>query len=762
MTAAGAAAAETAASVLHNGSAFKKLVLSDERCGIKSADWLYTSFSRQQSGSRLIFQALMENGEVSPGTQALAFTRCVESDGVFPDDEVSYFAAITADRLSLVRKNPSQLLHALAEDWAFCNPVFPELNRAFGKEGLPAFSYGTEFARQFSVSYAEAARSLSDAELFHVFDSEPYVFLLLNTEIYNANKKSLEKDGFELVPQNEGVWYKAAKDAKIAGGNGVLSGTSSSVGTGVLSGTSNSGDSSSSGNAQKPDVLQTSTQQTDAQKSFAFLIAEKCAALLLPELEPPTCSEHSELASLVNSELPETVTLQPERVAQQPELSEQTARLVNSGLSGGIDEYISYGKTATELQVLSNGIPVLTQNGTTSSFSFQIQFSGKKEGFSSFERDIRTVLTDVISYNIRQYVLYSGAVPYSGFSVSSDCTLYGTSITIETTTEYAEPVIAFAAEALFYGEISAPRVDESAYTLSSQWSMKRTDGDFQLYSSAMAYLYGKTKGSGYFDISGDFFSDVIFQDIELEYLTMLDASCISLSICGENAASYIPLAEDCFGFLMSFSSSCRDSTVSVPRTALPDETVSVTFRRIFTSSVKPGEYVEQPGKLIPTEVFYDPLHIYFECPAYDTPEYAVFVALVYELEEILDGLWDGGVLSSVDKLYVPVAGIWFHGVTKAAEVYATFAKGIERLNEPFDEARLKKIRNRYVEKFCSAQDSASTSTARLLESRFYGGDGTTYFDQLRWLDEASAEDFAKVAASFRTLSLLRSVSVDTK
>jgi zinc protease len=721
MTAAEAAAAETAALVLENGSAFKSLVLKDETCGIKSADWLYTSLSRQQSGSRFIVQALMENGEVSPGTQALAFARCIENPDVFPADEVAYFSRITADRLSLLRRDPFTLIHTLAEDWAFCMPVFPELNRALSEQGLQAIPFNKSFAEQFTASYAVAARSLSAAELSHVLDSEPYIFLLLNNDVYKANKNALEKEGFTLIQQDKGEWYKTG-EYKL-------------------------GDYKLGGNPATPFESE--------HKSFTGLAAEKLALVIVAELQLSDAT--ASRASSVQTEIAYSGE-QAQSVAQDANLAQNF---------DGIDNYIAHGKTATKLETLSNGIPVLVQNGTSSAFSFKIQFSGKKEGFSAPERDMRTVISDVIANNIRQYILRSGAVPYSGFSVSPECTLYGSSVVVSTTTEYAEPVISLAAEALFFGEISAPRIDESAYSRSSELSLKRADGDFQLHSAALARLYQGTVGADYFDLKGDFLANITFQDIEMEYLSMLDASCISLSVYGENASNYLSLAEDCFGFLRSFSSSCRDSAVSAPSTSFPDETVPVTLRRIFTSSVKPGEYVAQPPKLIPTEVFYDPFHIYFECPAYDSPEYAVFVALVYELADVLDEMWEPGVLPSIDMLYAPIASVWFHGVTRAADVYDVFTKGIEKLQEPFDEARIKKICDRYVEKFCSQEDSATSCTDKMLVSRFYSskvtnGGITVYLSQFEQLKNATSKDFAKIAARFKTLPLLRSVSADTK
>ncbi len=716
MTAAEAAAAETAALVLENGSAFKSLVLKDETCGIKSADWLYTSLSRQQSGSRFILQALMENGEVSPGTQALAFARYIENPDVFPADEVAHFSRITADRLSLLRRDPFTLIHTLAEDWAFCTPVFPELNRALSEQGLQAIPFNKSFAEQFTASYAAAARSLSAAELSHVLDSEPYIFLLLNNDVYKANKNALEKEGFTLIQQDKGEWYKTG-EYKL-------------------------GDYKLGGNPATPFESE--------NKSFTGLAAEKLASVIVAELQLSDAT--ASRASSVQTE-----------IAYSGEQAQSVAHDANLAQNfDGIDNYIAHGKTATKLETLSNGIPVLVQNGTSSAFSFKIQFSGKKEGFSASERDMRTVISDVIANNIRQYILRSGAVPYSGFSVSPECMLYGSSVVVSTTTEYAEPVISLTAEALFFGEISAPRIDESAYSRSSELSLKRADGDFQLHSAALARLYQGTVGADYYDLKGDFLSDITFQDIEIEYLSMLDASCISLSVYGENASNYVSLAEDCFGFLRSFSSSCRDSAVFAPSTAFPDETVPVTLRRIFTSSVKPGEYVAQPPKLIPTEEFYDPFHIYFECPAYDSPEYAVFVALVYELADFLDEMWEPGVLPSIDMLYAPIASVWFHGVTRAADVYDVFAKGIEKLQEPFDDSRIQKIKSRYIEKLYTAQDSAASSTANMLLSRFYGGDGTTYLSQFEQLKNATSKDFAKIAACFKTLPLLRSVSADTK
>ncbi len=708
-TAAETAATETAVSIFQNGNAFKNLVISNETCGVKSADWLYTSFSRQQSGTRLIFQALMENGNFSPSSQALAFSSCIENDSIFTADEVSYYSRITADRISLLRKEPFTLIHAMAEDWAFCNPVFPKSTRSYEEESFPDFSLSHEYAEAFTAAYEKAALTLTSEELFHVMDGEPYIFLLLNDSVYKKYKKNLENDGFTLISTDNGIWYKMA---------------------------------------EYEDVLKTAKTASNSTISSDLILQN-------------TVDAKNSNSMRISSDLSANSALETQ---------------------DGIFNFVMHGKNGTELNILSNGIPVLSYNNTTSSFSFQIRFSGKTAGLTASQRDIRTVISDVITNNIKQYLLLSG-IPYTSFSVVSQNSLYDTSITVNTTSEYAEAVIGITAEALFFGEISAPRVDECAYSRSSEWNMKRTDGDLQLHNAALARLYKGTTGAEYFDLSKDFLADVTFQDIEIEYLDMLDASCISLALVGENAADFVPFTENIFGFLMNFSTSCRDSAVSSPAETFPNDSVSVSFRRIFTSSVKPGEYLVQPPKLIPTEIFYDPLHIYFECPAYGTPEYAVFASLVYELEEILDEMWDGGALASFDMLYVPVAGIWFHEVTKAADVYDVFAKGIEKLQEPFDEPRLQKIRNRFVERFCSELDMSPVHAELLLESRFYSGNKqsdktasgeatnreasaeseiATYLTQLEQLKNATPQDFAKAAARFSTMATLRAVSADTK
>ena len=711
-TAAEVAAATTAEALFENGSSFKAIVLEDENCGIKSADWLYTSLLRQQSGMRLVFQAIAENNGTSPGTQALAFLRCIESANVFSDDEISYFSRITADRLSLLRRDSFQFIHAMAEDWAFCNPVFPEL----------PFSFSKSFFEPFTVPQASAALALSSDDLFRVLDSEPYVFLLLNDEVYAQYSDSLAEDGFVYVPQDDGVWYKT--DA----GKLALGGSSSAA-------------------------------------SFSGLVIEKCSPLLVSELSGLVVPEPEMAAvSEVSEPCAETeVTEVSELCAETEEASVSLENLEPPPSSySGVQNYIDYGKSSFISVKLTNGIPVLVQNGDSSAFSFRIMFSGKKEVLSASERDLRLVITDVIANNIRQYILMSGAVPYSEFSVTTENTSYGTSIEISTTSEYAEPVLSIAAEALFFGEISAPRVDECAYSRSSEWGMKLSDGDFQLHAAAMQSLCKDNSTAGYFDLSTDFFSGLVFQDIEMEYLEMLDASCVSLALCGNDASGFVPLVENLFGFLMSFSSSARDSSVLGSEQLVSDDQVSVVLHRIFTSSVKPGEYVAQPDKLIPTEVFYDPLHIYFQCPALTSPEYAVFAALVYELEEILDGMWDGGVLSSFDCLHAPVAGIWFNGVTCAADVYDVFAKGIEVLQRPFDDERIKALRSRYVGRFCDGVESASSCTSRLFEGYFYAGDGTLYINQLEAIKNATSEDFEAVASGFSSMPLLRAVSADTK
>ncbi|MCR4940577.1 MAG: insulinase family protein [Treponemataceae bacterium] len=694
LTATQAAAAETAVALFEQGSAFKSLVLADEDCGVKSADWLYSSILRQQSGSRLVFQAIAENKGNSPGKQALAFARCIEKPEVFSQDEIAYFSRITADRLTLLRRDPYQFIHSMAEDWGFCNPYLPELADKLQEEGFPRFSFSKAFFEPFSASLSREALSLTSDDLYPLLDGDPYVFLLLNDEVYAQHKDSLESSGFIYIPKDSGEWYKTE------GGKSALRG--------------------------------------EGAASFSELVIGK----LLPLLSSELLVEPDSFPAIDAWETEESL----------PPLEEKS----------GLQNYIDYGKNAFGTFSLSNGIPVIVQNGTTSSFSFKLMFSGKKAVLSAAERDSQLVISDVIANNIKEYILMSGYVPCSEFSVSTESKSYGTIIDISTTADYAEPVLRMAAEALFFGDISAPRVDECAYARRSEWGMKLADGDFQLHAAAMASLCEESSEAGFFDSGIDFFSGVVFQDIEVKYLEMIDASSLSLALCGKDADTFLPLLDDLFGFLMNFSRSGRGTSLLSSDQLLPENQVRVALRRIFTSSVKPGEYVVQPEKLIPTEIFYDPLHIYFQCPPLDSPDYAVFMALVYELEEILDGMWEGGVLSSSDFVRVPVAGIWFHGVTQASVVYELFSEAVEVLQCDFDEERIKVLCDRYIERFYNGVKDTSSLTMRILEGNVFGGDGSLYLKTLEALKTASADDFAAQAAAFSTMPLLKSLSQDTK
>lgn len=736
-----AAAAETAALMLENGSAFKPLVLSDSTNGVMNTDWLYVSSSVQQTGVRLIVQALMEDTGISPGKQVLSILEALGSDGLFPEVETPYFSRIAADRLPMAARDPAGLFHALAEDWALSNPVVPELNSLLLEKEDMSVCFNTDSVESYSAAYEGAALSLTSDRLHQVLLQEPYVFLMLNTEVYSLYQEELLADGFQLLDPEDALWYKADVSSSDAAGSSGSSNDSSSksAGDGASNASNASNDSSDSAEGSR-------------RKSFASLMADEIYALYEQDL----------------------LSGQVEECSSEPVSGIQNgdgAVLAEDNDSGpafngsiAYERYVAYSENGLKRTVLSNGIPVTTMENTTEDFLIRFSFESGMEGLSLKERGLWNIVADVIADNISQFILMSGAVPYTGFSVSTEDGVYGVSVTVRTISQYAYPVLYLAAEALVFGDISAAQVDESLYQRNSNWSLLRSDSDFQLYSSAMQLLYEGLSGEGYFDLGEEYVSDISFEEVEMEYLKLLEPSSFSLFLAGRDSENYVPVAENMLGFLRDFSSSQRRVFPQFPEAnyPFPLETQTVTFHRIFSTNVKPGEYVVQPAKLIPTEVFYDPLHMYLACPSFDSLEYPLYLALLAEMEDMLNERWAGGADIHIEELYQPVACIRFLSVSEKKPVDQVYKAVQKEMTKDFTEERIKKLQTLFIERYLLSENRLSTAASLVEEGALWCFVPETWLYQFETLMNATPAEYRKAALYLVNSRTLTVMSEDTK
>ena len=167
---------QLASLALENSINFKGSVVN-EISGIYDETYVYSGFAENGTSSRVIIQSLMENGEVSPALQAenvissIDFGNAILEDEFFQEKEKLLYQEITS-RIS--KKN---LYNALTSTWAYGGP-------------------------EYFYNYLKNVKTLSFEDVKSVFQTEPYVFLLVNSKTYKKFKSSFDEKGYILLTKN--------------------------------------------------------------------------------------------------------------------------------------------------------------------------------------------------------------------------------------------------------------------------------------------------------------------------------------------------------------------------------------------------------------------------------------------------------------------------------------------------------------------------------------------------------------------------------
>ena len=167
---------QLASLALENSINFKGSVVN-EISGIYDETYIYSGFAENGTSSRVIIQSLMENGEVSPALQAenvissIDFGNAILEDEFFQEKEKLLYQEITS-RIS--KKN---LYNALTSTWAYGGP-------------------------EYFYNYLKNVKTLSFEDVKSVFQTEPYVFLLVNSKTYKKFKSSFDEKGYILLTKN--------------------------------------------------------------------------------------------------------------------------------------------------------------------------------------------------------------------------------------------------------------------------------------------------------------------------------------------------------------------------------------------------------------------------------------------------------------------------------------------------------------------------------------------------------------------------------
>ena len=173
-----------------DGSCFKKLLTRQKPLYIPGDEYVSVSSAQEKHSSRLIIQSLLGKAQLSPASQADLFLSMSRDNDVFATEEIQ--AALRQYRASFLRlsESSSETMQALSR--------FISLHE--GKSPAPLADF---FSREKIFSEIKVS-DLQDK----IKGEEPYVFLLVNTAVYQKYTKEFKNAGFQIINQKESRWFE--------------------------------------------------------------------------------------------------------------------------------------------------------------------------------------------------------------------------------------------------------------------------------------------------------------------------------------------------------------------------------------------------------------------------------------------------------------------------------------------------------------------------------------------------------------------------
>lgn len=168
-------------------SVFKKTLLKQRNLKILGAEYIDVASAQDSLASRLIIQSLLGMVKVNPVVQADLFLSKSRENDEISDDMIQNAVKKRKSEISKILENSSELMENLAEFITACSAddkiaAFFEQNEELGKI---------------------TAESLQNA----VQNEEPFVFVLVNSNVYQKNAKVFKNAGYSVLTSKNSLWF---------------------------------------------------------------------------------------------------------------------------------------------------------------------------------------------------------------------------------------------------------------------------------------------------------------------------------------------------------------------------------------------------------------------------------------------------------------------------------------------------------------------------------------------------------------------------
>ena len=194
----------------YEGSLFKQQALSFEELNIPGDEYINVSAAHKKDSSRLIIQTLLqppENKKLAAATssfkQASLFLKQLDLiPQITQPEEFEYAKNQLEYSLNRTASVPSDLMQTLSSFWAV-QPYYA--GQEANLEGFESQTALLLMSRNQKLRENTLTESITKLQ-----SEEPFIFIIINSKDYKANKKSYTAAGFEEINEKNASWYVQA------------------------------------------------------------------------------------------------------------------------------------------------------------------------------------------------------------------------------------------------------------------------------------------------------------------------------------------------------------------------------------------------------------------------------------------------------------------------------------------------------------------------------------------------------------------------
>lgn len=446
--------------------------------------------------------------------------------------------------------------------------------------------------------------------------------------------------------------------------------------------------------------------------------------------------------------------------------------------NGGIVEnnYYELNKDQIKKKKLINGIPVISKyNPNTSQITLLFSIrggilnSGDNHGFEE-------VMVSLLATNM-QKELYTEAQngKIKGLpSISYDIDLCTSTICLECEKEDFEVCCKAISKALIYGEIIPAAADRAVSNRQYSKRLENGSATYQIYCAMIKELFPKTTLSKIYDSEKDILVNASYQKILETYPALLDASRYTVILTGNFSDNYEKVLNSSIALLGSQNGKLN---YSYTKAKMPSKkSVNVKINHTFLTDIPKEKAGPMPAVLIPTTEFLDPVLYAFEAPEPGTKNQALFEAMLYYIEYMLNQeikenkrLKSAKATVTPQKSVINCAVITFSNVDHTKEIDATWNATLQKIKTLLQSNEvnqvLQKIKDVWTTTHLSAS-STNTGTAYLMASGIeYFKDepkAEYYLEQYNYIQNAKIEDYLDIMKYFPEQVNLKIYSTEGK